>query len=435
MIALIGACIALMNATNATCAEPLRLEDGRPLVCVYFFGHWWDPWKSDDEAIRRDLSEIRESGVSVLALDHEWSQAIDGDWKWLDREHRLAREAGLRIIPWLSLKVWADLSAEPRRELIRDWYGVDLRLGTKQDGAPGSVQIWDEATIHAGAAYAAQYIDRYRDQALLHLRWKGQVRPVVALSVELAWDAGGFDDATNMLFIRWLRERYARVEDLNKAWGTAYATLWEVNPRDGEIFDYANHAAGTGAHPAAVEDHIEFRAGMISDALGMMAARLRRTHPDVVILAELPYQFASDHPHAEGYRIGYAANPTCTESADILFFRATGLLNAKEADFLKDWTERTGQPAILGYRTYSDWGNERAPEETARIADLYANQVAELGSGFAFYSWNEMVDCHVAPSPDDQQGKPFAISAETSSRAKALMSAMIRSYLHKLPEP
>lgn len=95
MIALLGACMALVNATNATCAEPLRLEDGRPLVCVYFFGHWWDPWKSDDEAIRRDLSEIRESGVSVLALDHEWSQAIDGDWKWLDREHRLAREAGL----------------------------------------------------------------------------------------------------------------------------------------------------------------------------------------------------------------------------------------------------------------------------------------------------------------------------------------------------
>lgn len=435
MIAMLGAWMALTSVPNAAWAEPLRLEDGRPLVCVYYFGHWWEPWKSDDDVIRRDLMEIRASGVSVLALDHEWSQAIDGDWKWLDREHRLAREAGLQIIPWLSLKVWADLSPQPRRELIRDWYGVDLRLGTKQDGSPGSVQIWDAATIQAGAAYAAQYIERYRDQALLHLRWNGEVRPVVALSVELAWDGGGFDDATNMLFIRWLRERYASVGDLNKAWGTAYASLWDVDPQDAAIFDYANHAAGTSAHPAAVEDHIEFRAGMISDALGMMASRLRRTHPDVLILAELPYQFASDHPHAQSYRIDYAANPACTESADILFFRATGLLNGKEADFLKAWTERTGQPAILGYRTYSDWGNDRAPEETARIADLYATQVAQFGNGFAFYSWSEMVDVHLSPSLDDQQDKRFAISAERSARAKALMAAMVRSYLEKLPEP
>jgi len=45
------------------------------------------------------------------------------------------------------------------------------------------VEIWDEETIRAGAAYAADYIDRYRDQALLHVDWEGKSRPVVALKI------------------------------------------------------------------------------------------------------------------------------------------------------------------------------------------------------------------------------------------------------------
>ena len=205
MTKLFFALVLVPLAAQVLAGDPLRLGDGRPFVGVYYFGHWWEPWKSDDGLIRRDFATLKDMGVSVLCVDHEWSQAIDGDWKWLDREHRLAREAGLQILPWLSLKVWSDMSSEARRALVKEWYGVDLRLGRKQDGSPGAVQVWDDATITAGAAYAAQYLDRYADQALLHVDWHGESRPVVALSVELAWDGGGFDEATNMLFVRWLR--------------------------------------------------------------------------------------------------------------------------------------------------------------------------------------------------------------------------------------
>lgn len=249
-------------------AAPLRLADGRPLVCVYYFGHWWEPWRSDEGVIRRDLARLKQMGVSVLALDHEWSQAIDGNWKWLDRKHRLAQEAGLQILPWLSLKVWSDLSDPGRRQLIHDWYGVDLALGMHQDGSAASVQIWDEATLAAGAAYARQYLERYRDQALLHVTWNGQLRPVIALSVELAWD-GGFDDATGARFIAWLKERYqGSLAALNQAWGTDLASFESVNPRDRVVFDYEHLQEGTAAHPAAVEDHIEFRSQVISQSLG-----------------------------------------------------------------------------------------------------------------------------------------------------------------------
>lgn len=414
-------------------AAALRLADGRPMVCVYYFGHWWDPWKSNDDAIRADLKRLREMGVSTICVDHEWSQAIDGDWKWLDREHRLAKEAGLQIIPWLSLKTWSDLGSPDRMKLVKQWYGVDLRLGEHQNGAPGGIQIWDPGTIRVGAAYAADYVKRYRDQALLHVDWQGRSRPVVALSVELAWADGGFDEATNMLLIRWLRQRYGDIGKLNAAWGTAFSGFWDINPHDTTVFDYANLQAGKARHPQAVEDHIEFRSGLISDSLGMTAAVLRRTVPDVLILAELPYQLGSRHPHAEGYRIGYAANPSAARSADLLLLRCTGPLDEAEARTLAAWRQETGQPVILTYRTYSDWGTRtRSAEDTARNAALYAGQAADLADGFGFYSWNEMVDTHVAPSPEAEQGKPGALTAAQSGNAVALMAEMVKVYLQKV---
>ncbi len=421
---------ALGLASVARAGQPLRLADGRPFVCVYFFGHWWEPWRSNDEVILRDMKALADMGVSVLAVDHEWSQAIDGNWKWLDREHRLAKRAGLQILPWLSLKVFSDLSSDARRKLAKQWYGVDIKLSRKQDGSPGSVLIWDGATLRFGAAYAADYLERYADGALLHVRWRdGRVRSVVALSVELGWPDGGFDDATNLLFIRWVRNKYGTIGALNRAWGTNYASFWDVDPCDTKIFDFEAHNQGRANYPQAVEDHVEFRAELISDSLGMMATLLRRKHPEVLILAELPYQFGSRHPHARAYRINYAANPSCARSADILFFRCTGILNPAEAKTLSDWVAETRQPAILAYRTYSDWAAPRTPEQIRQSAELYARQAAELANGFGFYSWNEMVDTHVAPSQPEDLGKPGALTAEQARHAIALVREMVRRYL------
>jgi len=422
-------CFALLTlASVAMAGEALHLADGRPFVAVYYFPHWWNPWKSDDDAIRRDFARLHEMGVSVLGVDHEWSQAIDGDWRFLDRGHRLAKEADLQIIPWLSLKVWSDMGGASRMATVKEWYGVDLKLGELQDGSPGPVQIWDEATIQAGAAYAAEYIERYADQALLHLDWEGKSRPVVALSVELAW-TGGFSAESAKRFHAWLREQYDSLEAINAAWGTSFERVYDIDPKDTAVFDYANLQEGEAAHPQAVEDHVEFRSQTISGSLARQAALLRETYPDVLILAEVPYQFAGQHPHAEAFRIGYGSNPSCTRSADLVWFRCTAPLTEEEADYLAEWQAETGQPVVLTYRTYSDWCNERSDGEKSFSAELYGGQAARCGNGFGFYSWNEMVDTHVAPSPPEETGHLGRLTVEQSDRGVALMKAMIARYL------
>lgn len=160
-----------------------------------------------------------------------------------------------------------------------------------------------------------------------------------------------------------------------------------------------------------------------------MAQEVRRTHPEVLVLAELPYQLASRHPHAESYRIAYAANPSCIRSADIIFFRCTGLLDEQEAGFLRRWVNETKQAVVLTYRTYSDWCLQRPPEEVARLADLYAQQAMAHGNGFGFYSWNEMGDTHLAPSCPPDMDSPGALTPEQSREGVGLMAAMVARYL------
>ena len=411
------------QAGAAAADAPLRLPDGEPLVCIYYFPHWWEPWKSDDDAVRADLKRLRAMGLNTLLLDHEWSQAIDGNWKWLDRAHRLAGEVGLMILPWLSLKSWSDVAVGNRPQLFKEWFGTSIRLGEDQDGKPAAPLVWDDAVIRGGAAYATRYVDRYGKQALLELDWNGKRRPAICLGVESAWD-GSFDEATNRMFREWASKHYAGIAALNEAWGTSYASFDAIDPKDKAVFDYQAHPEGKDAHPRAVEDHIEFRSATLSQSLARMGKLVREKYPDVLLWAEIPYQYGSRHPHAIGYRIHFAANPSSCDYADIVQFRCTGPLNAEETAGLREAQRRTKQRFILTYRTYSDWAVSPDAPVFAKSVDLYAGQAAELASGFGFYSWNEMVDTHVAYSP--KAGHPDW-TAEKAEQAAGLLAAMART--------
>ena len=428
-----GTAVAADSRTN----EPIRLADDEPLVGIYFFTHWWEPWKSSDEAILNDLKRLRAMGFNTIFVDHEWSQMIDGNWRLLDRGHRLAREAGIQILPWLSLKVWSDMGSPARRQLVKEQYGVTLRPGRDRDGKESAPIPYDEATIIAGASYTKQYLDRYaKDGALLHLNWEGKTRPVVALTVELAWP-GSCDDTTQVMFRLWLNERYGSdIGALNKAWGTDFADFDAIDMCDASIFDLEAHPKGAAKHPKAVEDHVEFRAQVIDASLAAMRERVKKDYPDVLIATELPYQLEAEHPHGIGYRIGYGANPSSAEHADVLVIRTTGLLSAAEQKTHLAFKQRTGMKTIMAYRTYPHWGTDLlAGKMTSKDVAVYPTQAAALAEGFGFYSFNEMVDVHLAADPTPPHNPTFAvISKEESEAAISAVGEMVRKYRAILAE-
>lgn len=413
--------------------EPLRAPNGDPVCAIYFFPHWWEPWKTSDETVLRDLARLKAMGINTLLVDHEWSQAIDGNWGLLDRGHRLARQAGLQILPWLSLKTWSDMGCDPGRiGLAREWFGANLTQGVTQDGKPSSLLVYDEETVAAGAAYAEQYVRRYLDEgALARFRWRGTTRPCVALTVELGWDGASFDGRTNGLFRDWLRRRYVdEVSRLNRAWGTSYGAFADIDPRDTMVFDRPAHIEGRAAHPQAVEDHVEFCSQMVNRGLLAMKDRLRAKMPDLLIASELPYPVGSRHPHAVAYRIGCNANPSTAYHADVLFLRMTGPMDDVERQTLASHIRATGQKVVLCYRTYSDWGRPPAEggADPTMVSELYGFEPARFAHGIGFYSWNEMVDVHLSAPGQGSPINEMTARPPVSDRMQAQAESILRAY-------
>jgi len=423
---LLSGCSAFL-AASAVSAPKLELADGRPVVGVYYFGHWWDPWKSDDDAVRNDLRRLRRMGVSVLFTDHEWSQAIDGDWRWLDREHRLAREAGLVIVPWLSLKTFSDVSPGHRGALAKKWFGVELVYGVDQKGKESAPLPWARETRDFATRWTKAYIDRYREKgALAHVRVNGREGIWVCPTVEIAWvGTGSFDPATVFMFQRYAKHRYKTVAALNKVWKTRFQSFWDINPRDPVIFDFAGAVRGKAGHAEAVDQWCTFCANLLNDSLDRIGASIRRAVPDVVIGTEIPYQLDSRHPHAVAYRIGYIAPPAAVEHAEILVVRATGPLSAEEIAVQNAYRERD-HAVVLAYRTYPHWSQFAEAKDFRTRARAFADQAVQHADGLGFYSWNEMVDTHVAPGT---VRKEVALTPEGSARSIRFLETVIGSYL------
>ncbi|MHB0998581.1 MAG: beta-galactosidase [Armatimonadota bacterium] len=403
VIACVTSALILTTCANAAKSDAIRLADGKPLIGVYFFTHWWEPWRSSDDKIVDDLNKLKDRGFNTIFLDSEWSQMIDGNWKLLDRGHKLAKQAGVQILPWLSLKAWVDIGvSKDRIELIKKMYGVDMTPGINPDGTPGRTKPYDPAVIEAGYQYCSDYIDRYaRDGALLHVMWEGKLRPVVALSVELEW-SGSSDPLTQQMFRLWARAKYGnQISKLNKAWKTSFTGFEQIDMDDKSTFDLAAYNDGKSKHPNAAEDHVEFRSQVTDISLGEIKRRLLQKYPDLLIASELPYQIDAAHPHAKGYRIFAGANPSASQHAEILMLRATDTLSAAEEKAILNHKKRTGQKIILAYRTYSFWGPSilDGTSSYAKMNSQYAEQAARVADGLGFYSWNEMVDTHIVTDP------------------------------------
>ncbi|MBR4748585.1 MAG: hypothetical protein IK083_03315 [Abditibacteriota bacterium] len=406
----------------------LRTRDNSPLCGFYYFFHWWEPWRTDDALVLKDLKQIKAMGCNTLFIDSEWIQAMSLEWFWLDRGHRLAREAGLEILPWLSLKEWADLGSPDRMERIKETYGAELKLGLDSEGKPDRIIPYDAGTIEAGYRYCDEYLERYlNDGALLRVWDEGKLKPVIAITVELEWQ-GSDDEVSCQLFRKHLLAKYTDIAGINKAWGTRFGSADEIRLMDMKLFDFEAYLAGKARHTRAIKDQIDFRARVQNDAMAEIKRRLKNKYPDLLIATELPYEMYSQHPHGRGYEAYGAATPETTRHAEINVLRCTGYLSKKTEDALIKWQKDTGQHLVITYRTYRAMADFMIREKKTDYYGIGA-QAARIGDGFGFYSWNEMVDTHIAAEPDIDHpyGGEF-MNKDQSDAWRALASQQIREY-------
>ncbi|MCL6519743.1 MAG: beta-galactosidase [Armatimonadetes bacterium] len=375
--------------------DPLRLPDGQLLKSIYFFGHWWDPWKSDDAILAAELKKIKDLGFNTICVDHEVSQAVDRDWYWLDREYKLAGQEKVYILPWLQLQ------AVDRQNLMK-FSHLQLKPAVNQDKQveEGCILFQDGEFRKALAHYVSVYLDRYgNDPSLLRVKVGGKLLPVVGLCVETGWrnEQGlplSFDEETNAYFRKWMRSSYHDLAELNKKWGTNYKSFDEIDPCDKTIFDYAFEDKQN--MPMAVREHVTFRARLIADALADVAQRVKKKHKDVLFLAEVAYPFSIDHPDANVFRWNNANLVRIVNFADIVMIRTVGNISSDAVKKEQDLLILDGKKLILAYRFFGDSTPERA--------SAFAVDCAISANGLGYYNWNEMSDSSSAiyDKPDRQ---------------------------------
>lgn len=393
LLVVVALCSAVAGKIDVN--EPVKLVDGQALKSIYYFPHWWEPWKSDDAVVTSDLKKMSGIGLNTVCLDHEASQALDKDWYWLDREFKLVGQEKMYVLPWLQLH------SVDRLNLMK-FSHLQLKAAVNQDKAveEDCVSYRDEEFRHALARYVIAYLDRYKnDPALLRINSNGEIRPVVGLVIEAGWrNASGlplsFDDDTNAYFRKWMRSSYRSLADLNSKWGTSYKSFDEIDPCDKTIFNY--NFADKKNMPVAVKEHVKFRARMINEAYEAVAKEVRKRHKDVLFAAEVAYPFSIGNPEADAYRWNDANDIRIVGFADMVCIRTMGNTSRDQVKKDQDMLILSGKKVLLSYRFFAN-----SDQETA-VA--FALDCAMSGSALGYYSWNETADntSSIFNRPDQQ---------------------------------
>ena len=385
----IAICLLLISiAVNAFAArinlkDPIKLADDQTLRAIYYFPHWWDPWKSDDAVVTADLRKMKEIGFNTVCVDHEVSQAIDRDWYWLDREYKLAAAEKLAVLPWLQLQC-------VDRKALMKFSHLELKAAVNQDKQPEDdfANFRDGEFKRALTHYISVYLDRYgNDPALMRIRDGKKLRPVIGIVVEAGWRNGNgqplsFDEDTNAYFRKWMKASYHDLAQLNSKWGTSYKSFDEIDPCDKTIFNYAFEDRANV--PMAIREHTHFRARMISDMLAAVAQEVKKKHKDALFVAEVAYPFSSDDPNASVYHWNSANEYKTVDFADIILVRTLGNTSTGRLAKEQELMMLNGKRVILAYRLFDD----SSPGKAVALA----LDCAMSSNGLAYYNWNETKD-------------------------------------------
>lgn len=197
-------------------------------VGTYYYPEHWDESQWD-----RDLKQISELGFEfVHYAEFAWAQLEPKEgvynFAWLDKAVELAGKNGLKVIMCTS-------TATPPVWLIRKYPDVLIEHedGTKMDhGARQHPSFSNNYYREYSLIMIEKLAERYgNDERIMGWQLDNEPRP--------AYDYG--KDA-HQRFRDWLRRRYTSIDELNKAWGTAfwsqvYSDFSEINiPKLSQMF-------------------------------------------------------------------------------------------------------------------------------------------------------------------------------------------------------
>ncbi|WP_350347517.1 beta-galactosidase [Agromyces sp. G08B096] len=338
------------------------------------YGADYNPEQWPEEIWPDDVARMREAGVTMVSLGiFSWAriQPREGefDFAWLDRVIDLLHEGGIAVdlaTATASPPPWA--SAAYPEILPRDEDGSIFWPGSRQQFAPSS-PVYRRLAGELVAAIAGRYAE-HPAVVMWHVNNE--------YGCHLNFD---YSDAARDAFRRWLRDRYAGIDELNAAWGTnfwsqRYSSFDEILPP---------RKAPYSRNPGQMLDFRRFTSDMLLECYLMEKELIRAAGATQPITTNFmgafkPADYARWAEHVDLVSDDCYPDPNDPES-----FRAA----AFQRDLVRSL--KPDVPWLLMEQATNalNWRPTNAPKAPGQMAALSAQAIGRGADGILFFQWRQ----------------------------------------------
>ncbi|MDO5700480.1 MAG: beta-galactosidase [Bowdeniella nasicola] len=344
-------------------------------VPVLHYGADYNPEQWPDEILAEDIALMREAGVTMVSVAiFAWAELEprDGEFTFerLDTVIEALHEAGIAVdlaTATASPPAWLGLAYPETLPVTRE--GVRLGHGSRQHICPSSPVF-----RRYSARLASRLAERYGTHPAVRLWHVSNEYGNHVARCYCETSAAAFRD--------WLRERYATIEELNEAWGTAF---WSQRY---DSFDEVGVPAATPSFPNPGQE-ADFSRFSSDELLACYLAEKEaiREHSNVPITTN----FMADFPPVN-YREWARHVDVVTDDS---YPEPVSQLAAREAAYVSDLMRSLGdgRPFYLMEQTTSavQW-RERNSRKRPGVFTLQSLQrVAHGADAIMQFQWRQSV--------------------------------------------
>ncbi|MCB0025632.1 MAG: beta-galactosidase [Caldilinea sp.] len=337
-----------------------------------WYGGDYNPEQWPEEVWHEDVRLMQQAGVNLVSIGiFAWSylepQPGQYDFAWLDRLMDLLYDHGVHVSlgtatasppPWLahrhpnSLPVTAD--------------GVTLWPGGRQ-----AYCLHSQAYMKAASALVTRLAECYKDHPALAI-W--HINNEYGCHVSEC-----FCDVSAAAFRKWLFERYGTLDELNRAWGTAfwsqrYGQWEEINPP---------RRAPTFANPTQQLDWRRFSSDSLIALSDMETEILRGITPDVPVTTNFMGFFKPADYRKWAHREDVVSLDTYPDPSDAF----AAAQNAAQCDLTRSLGD--GKPWMLMEQTSSavNWRPRNVLKQPGQMRLWSMQALARGANTVMFFQW------------------------------------------------
>lgn len=261
-----GSVLTVWLSLVGSCGEAIKPSANQwstqsmPVGAYYYPEHW------PEEQWERDLERMADLGFEFTHFgDFAWSriqpQESVFDLDWLDAAIDLADRHGMKVIlctPTAAPPAW--LTQKHPEILTVNATGI-----TQQHGSRLHVSYNHPTFLRYVQKVVTRMAERYGNDPRV-IGWQIDNEPHYGVLYD-------YSEAQQKAFVSWLRNKYGRIDDLNRAWG---AVFWSQEYNSFEQIRIPNvNEAPQGSNPHAMVDFERFTADQLAESIRLQSTLLR----------------------------------------------------------------------------------------------------------------------------------------------------------------